>query len=68
MSWVQEEFETVDLGDARLNNRVIHIIETLGPPPVKTIPQSFKPWGEIKACYHFTNSCYAAADKIFLKV
>lgn len=56
MSWIHEEFETIDLGDTRLNNRLIHIIENLGFAPGRTIPQSFKSWGEIKACYNFTNN------------
>lgn len=47
MSWVEEELETIDLGDKRLNNRLIHIVETLGLAPGRTIPQSFKSWAEI---------------------
>lgn len=64
MSWVEEEFKTVDLGDARLNNRIIRIIETLGLAPGRTIPQSFKSWGEIKACYNFTNNDLVSAEKL----
>lgn len=64
MSWVEEEFKTVDLGDKRLNSRVIHIIETLGLSPGRTIPQSFKSWGEIKACYNFTNNDLVTNEKL----
>lgn len=56
MSWVEEEFETIDLGDKRLNKRAIKIFESLGHAPGKTIPQSFKSWGDIKACYEFNKN------------
>ena len=64
MSWVEEEFETVDLGDKRLNSRVIHIVENLGLAPGRTIPQSFKTWGEIKACYNFFNNNLVSEQKL----
>jgi hypothetical protein len=53
MNWVEAEFKTVDLGDARLNRRIINITETLGLAPGRTIPQAFQSWGNIKACYNF---------------
>ncbi len=53
MSWVETEFEAVNLGDQRLNRRAIRIIEGLGLAPGRTIPQTFQAWGEIKACYNF---------------
>lgn len=64
MSWVDEEFETIDLGDKRLNTRLIHIVESLGLAPGRTIPQSFKSWGDIKACYNFTNNDLVIEEKL----
>jgi hypothetical protein len=65
MSWAEEEFETIDLGDRRLNKRTIHIVENLGLAPGRTIPQSFKTWGEIKACYNFCGNDLVSSEKLF---
>ncbi|MBS0621812.1 MAG: transposase [Verrucomicrobia bacterium] len=53
MNWAEYEFETIDLGDARLNRRVINIAQTLGLAPGRTIPQAFQSWAAIKASYNF---------------
>lgn len=41
MSWVESEFEMLDIGDHRLNQRTIQIVEGLGLSPGRTIPQPF---------------------------
>ena len=64
MSWVEEEFQTIDVGDQRLNNRFTHIVESLGFAPGKTIPQTFKSWGEIKACYNFFSNDRVSDQKL----
>ncbi len=64
MSWVEEELEVINLGDKRLNSRVIHIVETLGLAPGRTIPQSFQSWGEMKACYNFFSNDLVSDEKI----
>lgn len=56
MSWVEHEFENIDLGDKRLNKRVLFIGEALGLAPGKTIPQTFQAWKELKACYNFLSN------------
>jgi hypothetical protein len=66
MSWVEEEFESIDVGDRRLNNRFIHIIESLGLAPGKTIPQAFKSWGEVKACYNFFSNDLVSKQKLLI--
>ena len=64
MSWVEEEFETIDLGDARLNRRGIGIVDTLGLSPGRTIPQAFQSWAEIKGCYNFFNNSLVSDEKL----
>lgn len=64
MGWVEEEFEAIDLGDNRLNNRIINIVEALGLAPGRTIPQTFKSWGEIKACYNFFSNESVSEQKL----
>lgn len=64
MCWVKEEFETIDLGDKRLNERIIYIAENLGFAPGRTIPQTFRTWNEIKACYNFFNNDLVSEQKL----
>lgn len=64
MSWVEEEFETIDLGDHRLNRRAIYITESLGLAPGRTIPQTFQAWNEIKACYNFFDNKLVSEQKL----
>jgi IS4 transposase len=64
MSWAEAEFKTIDLGDARLNRRVIKIVEGLGLAPGRTIPQAFQSWGSIKACYNFFSNGLVSEKKI----
>ena len=53
MSWIEEEFVTINLGDRRLDQRAIKIAEVLNLAPGKTIPQAFRSRADIKACYNF---------------
>lgn len=66
MSWVETEFATLDIGDARLNRRAISIAENLGLAPGRTIPQTFISRGDIKACYKFFDNG-SVSDKKILK-
>jgi len=56
--------KSIDLGDTRLNRRVVHIAETLGLAPGRTIPQAFQSWGSIKACYNFFSNDLVSEEKI----
>jgi Transposase DNA-binding len=38
VSWAAEEFETLDLGDARLNRRAVLLAEQLAHKPGASIP------------------------------
>ncbi len=45
MSWAKQEFETIELGDARLNQRAVLLAERLGqkpPPRVRIVVASIK--------------------------
>jgi len=56
MSWAATEFETIDLGDPRLNRRVIKITEDFSAKPTASIPQSGGGWNETMAAYRFFNN------------
>ncbi|WP_139204344.1 IS4/Tn5 family transposase DNA-binding protein, partial [Azotobacter beijerinckii] len=38
MNWAEEEMQTADLGDERLNVRVAKVLERLGAHPGSSIP------------------------------
>ena len=51
--WAQEEFAFADLGEPRLNKRVVKIATHLAANPGGTLPQAFPNWAELKAAYRF---------------
>lgn len=51
--WAQEEFAFADLGQARLNRRMVKIATNLAANPGGTLPQAFPDWAELKAAYRF---------------
>ena len=53
MSWAAQEFETLDLGDARLNRRAVLLAERLGQKPGASIPNACHNWSETVAAYRF---------------
>ncbi len=53
MSWALEEMEQVDLGDKRLETRIISLLNALGSKPLETIPVACQGWAETKAAYRF---------------
>lgn len=52
-AWVESEFNSIDLGDERLNRRFKLIIERLAKHCGKTLASSFTQWKAIKASYRF---------------
>ena len=53
MGWAAEESETVDLGDRRLDTRLIKLCDTLSEAPESPINQACEDWVETKAAYRF---------------
>jgi hypothetical protein len=51
--WAQKEFGLADLGELRLNKRVVKIATNLAASPGGTLPQAFPAWDELKAAYRF---------------
>jgi hypothetical protein len=51
--WAQEEFAFADLGERRLNKRLVKIATNLAASPGGTLPQAFGEWAELKAAYRF---------------
>jgi hypothetical protein len=51
--WASEELADVDLGDKRLNARLIGICDRFSESPESPINQACKDWAETKAAYRF---------------
>ena len=51
--WAQQEFAFADLGEARLNQRLVKVATHLAASPGGTLPQAFTEWAELKAAYRF---------------
>ncbi|NOQ23254.1 MAG: IS4 family transposase [Candidatus Aegiribacteria sp.] len=53
ISWASEEFADVDLGDKRLNTRLMKICDSFSESPESPINQACADWAESKAAYRF---------------
>lgn len=64
MSWAVKEMQTVDLGDKRLNNRLISLLHTLSNHAPESIPVACGGWAETKAAYRFFDNPKVNSEKI----
>jgi len=53
MTWAAEELQYADLGDARLNKRLVKIVEDLAAHPNASVPEATENWSDTKAIYRF---------------
>ncbi|HFE6604810.1 IS4 family transposase [Legionella pneumophila] len=53
MSWAAGEMKTINLGDKRLNERLLSLFDKLGNSPNLSIPAACGGWHETKAAYRF---------------
>ena len=52
-SWSRQEFGDLDLGDTRLNDRLVHITDALTAQPMSPISTVCGDWSAVKAAYRF---------------
>jgi hypothetical protein len=62
--WAQDEFAFAELGDARLNKRLVNIATGLAANPGGTLPQAFTDWAELKAAYRFFDNRAVDFEKV----
>ena len=53
MGWAAQEFNTIDLGDKRLDKRAVLLAEQLAEKPTASIPAACGGWAETQAAYRF---------------
>jgi hypothetical protein len=63
MSWAKEEFAQADLGDKRLNKRLIKLVEQFADKPTASIPGACGGWAETQAAYRFFNQAKDSDDE-----
>lgn len=56
MGWAEEEFGRIDLGDARLDKRMVLLAERLAQKPGQSIPNACANWTETAAAYRFLSN------------
>ena len=64
MNWAQEEMQTADLGDKRLNGRAAKVLEQLGAHPRQSIPTACGGWAETMGAYRFFDNAKATFESV----
>jgi hypothetical protein len=64
--WSVREFEGLDLGDVRLNRRLLTMAEAFGAHPQAPINQASADWQDTKAAYAFFDNLHALPAEILL--
>jgi hypothetical protein len=62
--WAEEEMVTVDLGDERLDARVVVLLSSLGDRPKLSIPAACLGRSEIEAAYRFFDNDKVTFEKV----
>ena len=55
-SWAAQEFEELELGDARRTQRLIKLVDDLSAQPTGSIPLACGGWPETKAAYRLLDN------------
>jgi hypothetical protein len=63
-TWAEEEMQTADLEDQRLNKRLALLLEQLGEYPQLSIPAACGGWKETMGAYRFFNNAKTTFEKI----
>lgn len=61
---LSREFDKVDLGDQRLNERCENLVKELGRAPDKSIPQACGSWTDTQAAYRFFSNENVTRDAL----
>ncbi len=63
-SWSRQEFAGLDLGDTRLNNRLVDIADAVAAEPMSPISTACGDWSAVKAAYRFFDNDKVSAEKV----
>lgn len=65
MLWAAREFATAKLGDARLTQRLISLVEKLAEHPQSSLPEALGEWSATKAAYRFFSNPKVTLQAIY---
>src|SRR3954447_19573400 len=63
-SWAAHELRHADLGDTRLNDRLVRLVTDLAARPAASVPQAADGWAATKAAYRFWDNQRVTPDTI----
>jgi len=63
-SWATQELRHVELGDARLNRRLVKVVEDLAGQPEASVPQACGDWAATKGAYRLWDNGKVKPDSI----
>ena len=63
-AWAMDEFAMADLGDGRLNKRLIKLADRFADKPTASIPGACGDWAETKGAYRFLSQKKVGWEKI----
>ncbi len=63
-SWCEEELGRVNLGDKRLNTRLVEVAKRLAAQPTASINQACEDWADAKAAYRLFDNIKTQMEKI----
>ena len=63
-SWSRQEFAGLDLGDTRLNDRLVGIADALAGQPMSPISTACGDWSAVKAAYRFFDNDKVSPEKV----
>lgn len=63
--WVEEELESIDIGDKRLNKRVKHLLHAASKQPSVSLCNMFQTRKEVQAAYRLYDNDLVTEHKIF---
>ncbi len=64
VSWSRQEFSGLDLGDTRLNDRLVSIADALCEQPMSSISAACGDWSAVKAAYRFFDNEKVSAQQV----
>ena len=62
--WARTELESVEIGDRRLNARLVRVLEKFCQQPQASIPKAMGTWADTKAAYRLLNNPKVTPEKI----
>lgn len=63
--WVENELQGINIGDKRLDKRIMHLLNAASKQPTMSINKMFHTRSEVQACYRFFSNDLVDEIKIF---